>query len=56
MEQYKCKGCTQREVGCHSRCKDYLDRSKAWAEEREKIRKIKQTENDCVKVMLGLRK
>lgn len=21
----KCKGCTRREVGCHSKCEDYIE-------------------------------
>lgn len=30
-----CKGCTRREIGCHSYCEDYLIWKEKWDERRE---------------------
>lgn len=37
----KCKGCTRRQVGCHSTCEDY----KEFQEECERIRKNRHDYN-----------
>ena len=40
--QGSCKGCTRREVGCHSKCEDYKEYRKQIDEINEKAQKIEQ--------------
>ena len=50
MGNYSCNGCTERWVSattnCHASCEKYLKEARAHEEEKERIRKIKNVEND----------
>ena len=46
MSKPKCKGCQERQVGCHAKCESYLSWKKAHEEELDRIKQIKSREND----------
>lgn len=41
-----CQNCTQREVGCHSRCPTYLAEKQEHNETKNEIRKYKKAYSD----------
>lgn len=50
-----CLNCNKRHVGCHSECKDYIERKKEHDILREKIRKKKHAEDDIYYVSIKQR-
>lgn len=46
-----CKDCTERHIGCHGSCPEYIAQAKAASEEREKRRKAKKSENGADAVL-----
>lgn len=46
-----CKGCTERHIGCHRSCPEYIAQAKAASEERERLRKQKKGENEADAVL-----
>ena len=45
-----CKGCTKRELGCHSHCKDYLEQKAKRDKINEERRKYNDEEADFLRV------
>lgn len=53
-----CKGCTARELGCHSKCEEYIAfraECDALAEERLKHRDVNNYIDDVMRRMPGIR-
>lgn len=47
MELKSCFGCTERHVGCHSKCERHREEKRRHEEERQKIRTAKKAETDA---------
>lgn len=39
-----CKGCTDREIGCHSKCSEYNEWKTEWDKRREDVQSVKYRE------------
>lgn len=46
-----CKGCTERHIGCHGSCPEYIAQAQAASEERERQWKAKKSENGADAVL-----
>ena len=46
-----CLNCSDRYVGCHSECEKYISEKKAHLANKEKIKKMKQFENDINSIL-----
>ena len=40
--QTKCKGCTERQLGCHDTCQAYQEAKAAWIEQKQEIKRKKE--------------
>jgi len=40
-----CRNCNKRHIGCHSKCKEYIDWKAEWDKRKELERKYKEKEN-----------
>lgn len=57
MYNFSCKGCTDRKVGCHSKCEKYLAESAENVKNIERIHKVKEEEFAAVDFLVeGRRK
>ena len=48
-----CKGCTDREVGCHSSCSGYKEWKAEWDRNRDTINKAKTFEREVGEVKVA---
>lgn len=39
-----CKGCTDRKIGCHSKCSKYIEWKTEWDKRREDMQSVKYRE------------
>lgn len=42
MSSFSCKDCTERYIGCHAKCKDYIDEKKEFVEKMTEYNKQKR--------------
>lgn len=52
MEEFPCKGCTERHIGCHAECERYNEVKR----ERSKINEQKNSKEEMDGVLRNLRK
>ena len=51
LVQAPCKGCEERQVGCHSQCERYLSYVKMKDEQKKELDEIRYSENDFYKIV-----
>ncbi len=50
IKQLKCKNCTKRYVGCHSKCKHYIEWKKAYTEQEQILKEQAKISRDSYSI------